>query len=116
LRAVTDKEIYLIDTAQSAKPIDREPVIRTSGETVTFDHARPGDLPPDALLREVALTVRVRHRPGEEPQHIAAPVIPTAQHDDPLGKWMGVALGVKSGSRTPVEHYNANRTERSAPQ
>lgn len=73
--------VYLIGTARSPAVQDEPPTVTVSGETVTLRYAEVDVLAEAGPLRELALTVQVRHPPG-----VAVPVLEHAARSDDEGR------------------------------
>jgi inner membrane protein len=91
--------VYLTGTFEAAAVTRAPPTVEVSGETVTLAYADPACL--DALrgraLREVALTVQVRHAPGVHLPTLA-PLADRAPVLHPLlEKWLAVPAAASEG-------------------
>ena len=85
-------EVYLIGEIQAAGIPARLPTVEVNAETATLHYAAPSALDAwgDVLLKEVELTLQLRHSPGQD-----IPELPTGMAEEEQGlhpllqKWVG---------------------------
>ncbi len=83
--------VYLLGTAAAKGAMPVPPTLEVSGETVTFNYATPDALDDwrPTTLRQVALTVQIRHAPNATPPAFALPDrADTPATPGPLQRWI----------------------------
>ena len=83
-------EVYLIGSLLLSGVKDEPPIVEVAGETVRLVYARPERLDPwrGKTLREVDLTVQVRHVPGATLPEVAPLAASSASIDPLLQRWL----------------------------
>lgn len=83
-------EVYLLGTLTVPRVREQAPVIAVAGETVSLHYADPEVLQSwkPAMLRDVELSVQVRHAPGVAVPEIAQQGDERLRLPDRLGRWL----------------------------
>ena len=84
-------EVYLLGTVRAKGITEQPPTLTLSGERVHLHYARPAQL-PERTLREVEVTVQIRHPPGRMVPELKRPAPENDALPPLLRRWVSESL------------------------
>lgn len=80
-------EVFLVGTFTARRAVEHLPLVGVSGETVRLRYARPEAMRQFKTIRDVSITVQIRHKPGAMLPNIGD-LSATQERSTRLAKWM----------------------------